>query len=93
MKADEYESRLIFLFNFESQEIFIIEMVASWKHFITLLRDNDVILVVSSNCTSIISNFSCDIYIRLGPSSLIWIPPKWSDYLGTSPKLSSKPRM
>ena len=30
----------------------------SWNHFNTLLRDNDVMLVVSSNCALIISNFN-----------------------------------
>ena len=33
MKVDGYESRLIFLFNFESQEFFIIELVAFLEPF------------------------------------------------------------
>ena len=33
MKVDGYESRLIILFNFESQVIFIIEMVALLEPF------------------------------------------------------------
>ena len=33
MKVDVYESRLIILFNFESQKIFIIKMVAFLEPF------------------------------------------------------------
>ena len=62
MKVDGYESRLITLFNSESQEIFIIETAAVLEPFYYTPAG-------------------------LGPSSVIWIPPKWSVNLGTFPKL------
>ena len=56
MKVDGYESRLIFFLTL-NHRILSLKWLPSWSHFITLLGDNDVILVVSSYSTLIISNF------------------------------------